>query len=209
MKSVLLCVLLLLFCGSLVESAENKTVAAYDIFNLRWGMNRDECYKICDWGGKFKGKRWKNGSPVLQFQFNDEFMVAVLSFNEHNRLCEVRLARPYDNIWLQFECAEEFYFYLDSILRKKYILVNSGVKRIYRDMHPDVRFGEFLKGKLSFSSEYESANTKITLSMLSPHLSPSLSPSHGNARKKDTILVLSYEAKKAADLKCSKDSVGL
>ena len=49
----------------------------YDIFNLRWGMKKDECYRICDWGGKFERKvEHPAGFRLLRFSFCKEYPVS-------------------------------------------------------------------------------------------------------------------------------------
>lgn len=97
-----------------------------DIFNLKWGMKKNECFRICDWGGKSDDKySVPDGVHVLKFKKGEVF--ADLGFNDNDELYKVTMMSFFASS--QLDQAKDFYFYLDNILRGKYTPINSPADR--------------------------------------------------------------------------------
>ena len=215
MKAVFFVAILLLLSGCNFDTAKSGSqspnaavvlpVTEYDIFNLTWGMKRDECYKVCDWGGKLvkKLKYPIMGSHIIRLDKGQLYV--ELLFNENDCLYRVNLRAFYSDI--QFSTAKDFYFYLRSILGNKYKLSHQSDLYGYLHLSNSVLYEYFLKSKVSFVTFFESSTTEIHLSMC-PWTIP-------NSFVNKVVLHLEYISKHVKnnsgikrDLKREKDSVG-
>lgn len=215
MKKFLFGVLLLPLCGCLnnnipkLEHSKPIVVFSqteYDIFNLRWGMKRDECYKICDWGGKLESevKPPILGSHLLKFEKGKLYI--KFSFNENDCLYMADMLYIYPD--LQFSSAKEFYYFLRGILNDKYKLKHDSFDHRYFGTVDTVLFEHLLAGRVSFITYFESCSSEITLAMV-PWSVP-------NSFEKRVVLSLEYRSKivknnnpAKIDLKSQKDAAGL
>ena len=219
-KLLLFCYVLLFLCGCIMtekqsvpvksESAvptwEESTPVEYDVFNLRWGMKKEECYRICDWGGKLERevKPPIRGSHLLKFEKGK--LYANLVFNENDCLYGVDMTNIYQD--LKFSSAKDFYWYLYGILRKKYKLTNNAFNHRYFGLADPILYKHFLAGRVQFIACFESPSSEIQLALV-PWSVP-------NSFENRVVLVLEYRSKKIKnntpdkiDLKRQKDANGL
>lgn len=138
----------------------------YDIFNLTWGMDKDECYRICDWGGKLEKEMevkysWALGTHLLKFEKGK--LYTSLKFNENNRLYSAKMCCIY--LDKEFSSAQRFYYYLKRILSGKYKRVYDSFNSRYFGLTDSVLYKHFLNNEAIFLVCYESTTTEITLCM--------------------------------------------
>lgn len=181
-------------------------VKDYDIFNLKWGMPKNECFSVCDWGGKLqeKVKYPILGTHLLKFEKGT--LYSQFDFNHDGLLYQVTLKNIYPDT--KFSTAKEFYFYLQSILLKKYKLVWDSFNYQNIGIVNSVLYERFLENKVNFIVRFESSTTQITLVMM-PWTVP-------NSFENRIVLHLEYSSKnikniskKTNDSAKEKDSKGL
>lgn len=181
----------------------------YDIFNLTWGMDKDECYRICDWGGKLEKEmevKYPSALGTHLLKFEKGKLYTSLKFNENNRLYGAEMYCIYQD--KEFTSAQRFYYYLNKILSGKYKRVYDDFNSRYFGLTDSVLYKHFLNNEVTFAVCYESTTTEITLLMIPSTVSNSLDI--------EIILNLGYKSKTVKDnsllqpdKSIKKDAVGL
>lgn len=152
--------------GVKIHSPENMKKlphTKFDIFNLTWGMNSNDVFTNCDWGGKLEKRLKKNhhlGDAILKFEHGKFYCDLV--FNK-DRLFSCNLTAYYPEK-TQFAAAVQFYFYICSILSDKYeeIYRSSGCSNF---LPVDLHYEAWRKGEITYLAEFESFSTKIFIAL--------------------------------------------
>jgi hypothetical protein len=177
----------------------------YDVFNLKWGMNKDECYRICDWGNKLEEVNKYNFLGTHLIRFEKGLLNVSLKFNDSNQLYGAYFLQIYKDT--DFCYAKDFYISLSSILRKKYHVNYDSFKGAYLAHPSSVVYERFLNGEISFISVYESRTTKISLGLI-PWTVP-------GSKENRAVLAVDYRSKNirgasfSKEIKVNKDAYGL